>query len=68
MMAVFPGSYRKGAGCDSFADGRAKVKKWRDPRTTPRLDYNHDMGLNVSSPNSPDVFWLQFHSTRLSNY
>jgi prepilin-type N-terminal cleavage/methylation domain-containing protein len=68
VMADFPGSYHNGAGAFSFADGRAEVKKWRDPRTTPPLNYAHDMGLNVASPNNPDLFWLQFHSTRLSNY
>jgi prepilin-type N-terminal cleavage/methylation domain-containing protein len=67
-MADFPGSYHNGAGCFSFADGRAEVKKWRDPRTNPPLNYAHDMSLNVPSPNNPDIFWLQFHSTRLSNY
>jgi prepilin-type N-terminal cleavage/methylation domain-containing protein len=68
VITDFPGSYHNGAGCFSFGDGRAEVKKWRDPRTTPPLNYAHDMGLNVASPNNPDVFWLQFHSTRPSNY
>ncbi len=67
-MADFPGSYHNGAGSFTFADGRAEVKKWRDARTTPPLNYAHDMGLNVASPNNPDVFWLQFHSTRPTTY
>jgi len=67
-IADFPASYHNGAGCFSFADGRAEVKKWRDSRTTPPLNYSHDMGLGIATANNPDVFWLQFHSTRLSNY
>ncbi len=67
-LTDFPGSYHNGAGCFSFADGRAEIKRWRDPRTTPPLDYTKDLGLNVSTPNNPDLFWLQFHSTRLEGY
>jgi prepilin-type N-terminal cleavage/methylation domain-containing protein len=61
----FPGSYHNGAGCFSFGDGRAEIKRWRDPRTMPPLNYSQDLALNTATPNNQDVFWLQFHSTRL---
>lgn len=67
-LVDYPASYHNGAGCFSFADGRAEIKRWRDPRTKPPLNYSMELGLNNATPNNPDVFWLQFHSTRLRNY
>jgi hypothetical protein len=67
-LVDYPASYHGGAGCFSFADGRAEIKRWRDPRTRPPVNYNAELGLNNSTPNNPDVFWLQFHSTRLTDY
>jgi prepilin-type N-terminal cleavage/methylation domain-containing protein len=64
----FPSSYHNNAGCFTFADGRAELKRWRDPRTTPPVSFTTQLGLNISTPNNPDVFWLQFHSTRSANY
>jgi len=67
-LVDYPASYHGGAGSFTFADGRAEIKRWRDPRTTPPINYTTELGLNNVTPNNPDVFWLQFHSTRLSNY
>jgi prepilin-type processing-associated H-X9-DG protein len=59
----FPASYHNNAGGFSFADGHSEIKKWHDPRTTLKLSKS-DLTLNVSSPNNPDVTWLQDHCTR----
>ena len=67
QMVDFPASYHNGAGCFTFADGRAEIKRWRDARTMPPIDYSSEMALDNSMPNNPDIFWLQFHSTRLLN-
>jgi prepilin-type N-terminal cleavage/methylation domain-containing protein len=65
----FPGSYHNRAGCFSFADGRAEVKRWQDPRTTPPMNYTMELDVTgTSMPNNSDIFWLQFHSTRPINY
>jgi prepilin-type N-terminal cleavage/methylation domain-containing protein len=62
-----PGMYHNLAAGFSFADGHSEMKKWTDPRTTPPLQIGADP-LSVPStpaPNSPDVAWMQDHSTRL---
>jgi prepilin-type N-terminal cleavage/methylation domain-containing protein/prepilin-type processing-associated H-X9-DG protein len=61
-----PGMYHNNAAGFSFADGHSEIKRWRDPRTMPPLQPGADP-LAVSStpaPNSPDVAWIQDHSTR----
>ncbi len=59
-----PGFYHHLAGGFSFADGHSEIRRWRDPRTTPRLFDSENIGDQYSSPNNPDVGWLQEHSTR----
>lgn len=59
----YPASYHNKAGGFSFADGHSEIKKWRDPRTMPRLS-KADIPLNVPSANNPDVLWMQERSTR----
>jgi prepilin-type processing-associated H-X9-DG protein len=59
----FPGSYHRGGANFVFADGHSEFKKWRDRRTTPSLIEGRNLELNVSSPNNPDVAWLQSHAT-----
>jgi prepilin-type N-terminal cleavage/methylation domain-containing protein len=59
----FPANYHNNAGGFSFADGHSEIKKWQDPRTTPRLKPN-GMISGGASPNNKDVFWLQDHCTR----
>jgi prepilin-type processing-associated H-X9-DG protein len=63
-LVSFPGSYHSRGATFTYADGHSEGKTWKDPRTTPPLDYNKQLGLNVPSPNNPDVKWLQEHSTR----
>lgn len=54
----FPASYHNGAAGISFADGHAEIKKWLDERTKPKVKFNNNLTLNVSSPNNPDMIWL----------
>jgi prepilin-type processing-associated H-X9-DG protein len=59
-----PGDLHDGAATFSFADGHTEVHRWTDPRTTPSFLPSPGQILNVgSSPNNPDVYWLQDHST-----
>lgn len=59
----YPASYHGRAAGILFADGHAEIKRWVDSRTTPPLDANGLIPLNVSSPNNPDVAWLQDRSS-----
>jgi prepilin-type N-terminal cleavage/methylation domain-containing protein len=59
-----PASYHGRAGGLSFADGHSEIKPWRDDRTMPPLVKNGDVPDELSSPNNPDIVWLQEHSTR----
>jgi prepilin-type N-terminal cleavage/methylation domain-containing protein/prepilin-type processing-associated H-X9-DG protein len=60
-----PGMYHS-LGCTfSFADGRVETKRWQDPRTTPPPHSPGTLWLpTISSPNNPDIAWLQGHATR----
>ena len=53
-------SHDRGCGV-SFADGRAEIHHWLDPRTTPPLA-SGTTPYNV--PRDVDVAWLQDHATR----
>jgi len=64
VIVDYPASYHNGAAGFSFADGHAEIKKWLDPRTTPKLKPGQTIPLNVSSPNNRDVLWLQERATR----
>lgn len=57
----YPASYHGGACGLAFADGHSEIHKWKDSRTMPPLKAG--LQLNVPSPNNPDVFWLQQHSS-----
>ncbi len=59
----FPASYHNGAAGFMMADGHSIIKKWRDPRTMPPLVRGQLMQLNVTSPNNPDLIWLQQRTT-----
>lgn len=59
-----PGSYHNRAGGFSFADGHAEIKRWQDDRTMPALLPESEIGDQYSSPNNPDITWLQARSTR----
>jgi prepilin-type processing-associated H-X9-DG protein len=58
-----PGMYHDRAASFSFVDGHGEIKHWTDPRTTP--PYGTALGSPGASPNNPDVYWIQDHSTRL---
>ncbi|MCO5052202.1 MAG: prepilin-type N-terminal cleavage/methylation domain-containing protein [Verrucomicrobiae bacterium] len=61
----YPAAYHGGAGGFSFADGHSEIHKWRDPRTSPPLRRGENYDYNFkSTPNNPDVAWMQEHSTR----
>jgi len=56
----YPGIYHNNAAGFSFGDGHSEIHQWRDQRIIkPPLNFPE-----ASLANSPDVFWLQFHSTR----
>jgi prepilin-type processing-associated H-X9-DG protein len=58
----YPAYYHNRAGNLSFADGHAQTHKWVDPRTT--FGINPGTRLQPqSSPNNPDITWLQCHTT-----
>ena len=61
----YPASYHGNAGGFSFADGHAVLKKWQDARTQPPLlkGQSYDYQFK-STPNNPDVAWMQDNSTR----
>ena len=59
-----PGFYHHFACGFSFADGHSEIRRWIDPRTTPPLVQNGVVFDQFSSPNNPDVAWLQERSTR----
>jgi prepilin-type N-terminal cleavage/methylation domain-containing protein len=59
-----PGSYHHRAGGLSFADGHAEIHRWRDDRTMPALVPDGLVNDNYSTPNNPDVIWLQERATR----
>jgi prepilin-type processing-associated H-X9-DG protein len=58
----FPRLYHNGACGFSFADNHVELKRWEDPRTTPRF-IGGPNGI-VASPGNADVAWLQDHATR----
>ena len=38
---------------------------WLDPRTIPPLTKGRELKLNISTPNNPDMLWMQEHSSAL---
>jgi len=56
----YPASYHNQACGFGFGDGHSEIHKW-----TTRAIINPAQISTVSTPNSPDVFWLQNHSTRI---
>jgi prepilin-type N-terminal cleavage/methylation domain-containing protein/prepilin-type processing-associated H-X9-DG protein len=62
-----PASYHNGAGGLSFVDGHAEIKRWLDPRTTPKIRKDALILAadgQMPSPNNPDIMWLQERATR----
>jgi prepilin-type N-terminal cleavage/methylation domain-containing protein/prepilin-type processing-associated H-X9-DG protein len=63
VIVDYPASYHNGAGGLAFADGHSEIKRWVDARTTPVLRRGQPLPLGISSPNNPDVEWLQERSS-----
>jgi len=60
----FPASYHNGACGFSFADGHAEVHRWIGSKIKARVQYNHNLQLNVAPGDSkPDVFWWSENTT-----
>jgi prepilin-type N-terminal cleavage/methylation domain-containing protein/prepilin-type processing-associated H-X9-DG protein len=61
----YPAAYHGNAGGFSFADGHSELKKWQDPRTRPPVQKGVSIDFNFkSTPNNPDVAWMQERATR----
>jgi len=58
----YPGSYHHRAGCLSFVDGHAEIKRWLDSRTMP--PFSPLTPDPVPSPRNRDIAWLQERATR----
>ncbi|MCP5521002.1 MAG: type II secretion system protein [Verrucomicrobiales bacterium] len=57
-----PANYHRNRSTVAFADGHAEVHSWSDERTyNPQVTDWHSH--NYSTPNNPDVVWLQNHAT-----
>ncbi|RTZ70384.1 MAG: hypothetical protein DSZ35_00600 [Verrucomicrobia bacterium] len=65
MLVDYPASYHNNAAGIAFADGHSEIQKWLDPRTIPPLTKGRELKLNVSTPNNPDMLWMQEHSSDL---
>jgi prepilin-type N-terminal cleavage/methylation domain-containing protein/prepilin-type processing-associated H-X9-DG protein len=63
-MVDIPASYHGGSGGLSFADGHSELRRWRDPRTTPRVRPGVIIPYDQPSPNNRDMIWLQERATR----
>jgi prepilin-type N-terminal cleavage/methylation domain-containing protein/prepilin-type processing-associated H-X9-DG protein len=64
-LADMPGSYHANGCGFSFADGHSELHRWRDGRTMPPMQaLSSNPGVMAAAPGSPDVAWLQDHSTR----
>lgn len=59
----FPGIFHNFGSSFSFADGRAEIHRWTDPRTAPPLTTVGNASVRPV-PQDPDIAWLQDHATR----
>jgi len=59
-----PGYYHHFACGFSFADGHSEIRRWRHPDTMRPLVKDGLINDQYSSPDNPDVGWLQDHTTR----
>jgi prepilin-type N-terminal cleavage/methylation domain-containing protein/prepilin-type processing-associated H-X9-DG protein len=60
--------YKHNNGCGfSFADGHSELRRWKDPRTYPKVltggASSDDVDV-MASPGNIDIAWLQDHATR----
>jgi prepilin-type N-terminal cleavage/methylation domain-containing protein/prepilin-type processing-associated H-X9-DG protein len=63
----YPASYHNGACGFSFADGHAEIRRWVDGRTKIPTRYNGSVPNGASSPNNPDIAWMQERTSSLAN-
>ena len=63
-MVDLPASYHGGSGGMSFADGHSELRRWKDPRTTPKLRPGVVIPYDNPSPNNVDIAWMQERATR----
>jgi len=61
-MLDYPNMVHNLGASFSFADGRAEIHRWHDPRTTPPI--YQIPPAPTASPRNLDVVWLQDHATR----
>jgi prepilin-type N-terminal cleavage/methylation domain-containing protein/prepilin-type processing-associated H-X9-DG protein len=59
----WPGIFHNFGATVSFADGRAEIHRWVDPRTAPLLSGSVIGGPAVASPRNVDIGWLQARAT-----
>lgn len=65
-MIDYPAYWHRGGAGVAFTDGHVDVKKWVDPRTTPKPRPGSFLALNVPSPFNVDVTWMQNHTCRIN--
>ncbi len=66
ILVDYPASYHNNCGSLSFADGHCEIKKWLDARTMPPLQKDQNLTWYISTPNNPDIDWLQHHSSTVA--
>lgn len=60
-----PSSTHNNACGFSFADGHSEIKKWQDPRTSPKVTYKGSATMpSATQPNNKDIVWLWERTTR----
>jgi prepilin-type N-terminal cleavage/methylation domain-containing protein/prepilin-type processing-associated H-X9-DG protein len=60
-LVDFPATYHNNAGGFAFADGHSEIHAWKDKH----IIHPPTPLAITGDANSPDVFWMQFHSTRV---
>jgi prepilin-type N-terminal cleavage/methylation domain-containing protein/prepilin-type processing-associated H-X9-DG protein len=68
QIVDYPASYHGGACGFSFADGHSEIHKWLDGRTTPALQKNQDLALDVNLRGDVDIYWIAQHAVGVPNY
>jgi prepilin-type processing-associated H-X9-DG protein len=58
-MESYPSPLHGGGATMSYADGHVEWRKWHDERTRPGVTYSERLPFGISSPNNPDILWLQ---------
>lgn len=64
-MLNWPATYHSLSASFSFADGHSEPHKWKDSRTKKTFPYGL-VGVIQGGPDSPDILWLQQHTSALA--